>query len=357
VDFTLSSEDLLLRDTARAYLSRELPIDRLAALADSEAGWDPGSWPRLVELGWLDRELDTVAQAVLADAAGYALYPGPWWSSVALAGEAYAAAGAVPPGPATLAWAEPGVVDLRDAATRAACRAERVAGGYRLTGVKEAVPDAGEVRVAVVVADAGDGPGLFALDLTEHPDAVAPMSTVDTIRRLARLPLSGQSAQLLVPPDKAAEVLHATWRRSLALLSAEAVGVAQRALDLAVVYARERSQFGRAIGGFQAVAHRLADVYTAVELARSLALRAAWCVEHDAGPVVDEAVLVATVASRAAALRATESAIQVFGGIGFTWEHPAHRWYRRALWIDGFQGHPGHHRARLAELLLDPNPA
>ncbi|HKT00945.1 MAG TPA: acyl-CoA dehydrogenase family protein, partial [Rugosimonospora sp.] len=125
-----------------------------------------------------------------------------------------------------------------------------------------------------------------------------------------------------------------------------------RLLDTAVGHARARTQFGRPIGAFQAVAHPLAEVYAQTELARSLVLRAAWCVAA-ADPAVDEAVAVATVASREAAVRAGEVAIQVLGGTGFTWAHPAHRWYRRALATEAFDGYPRCHRARIAGLLLD----
>ncbi|MES1248883.1 MAG: acyl-CoA dehydrogenase family protein [Actinomycetota bacterium] len=139
--------------------------------------------------------------------------------------------------------------------------------------------------------------------------------------------------------------------RSRAALAAEAVGIAQRALDLGVEHARTRIQFGKPIGTYQAVSHQLADIYTDVELARSLAYWAAWSVAED-----DEQAAVAAAAAKAfaseAAVRACERSIQVHGGIGFTWEHPLHRYYKRALWLHGFPTTPAQLRGEVADAIL-----
>jgi Acyl-CoA dehydrogenase, C-terminal domain len=138
----------------------------------------------------------------------------------------------------------------------------------------------------------------------------------------------------------------------LASLALEAVGIAQKALDLGVAYAKEREQFGRKIGVYQAVSHQLADTYVETELARSLAYWAAWCVAED-----DEQKDVAIAAAKAyasdAAVAACERSIQVHGGIGFTWEHVLHEYYKRALWIQAFGGYPRTQRAKVAAYLLD----
>jgi alkylation response protein AidB-like acyl-CoA dehydrogenase len=138
----------------------------------------------------------------------------------------------------------------------------------------------------------------------------------------------------------------------LAALSLEAVGIAQKALELAVEHARTREQFGRKIGVYQAVSHRLADTYVETELARSLAYWAAWCIAED-----DEQAPVAVAAAKAycadVAVAACERSIQVHGGMGFTWEHVLHRYYKRALWIQAFGGYARVHRARVASHLLD----
>ena len=138
----------------------------------------------------------------------------------------------------------------------------------------------------------------------------------------------------------------------LAALSLEAVGIAQKALDLAVDYAKTREQFGRPIGVYQAVSHALADTYVEIELARSLAYWAAWCVaESDAQ--TELAVAAAMAYCGDAAVAACERSIQVHGGIGFTWEHVLHHYYKRALWIQAYGGYARVHRAAIAATLLD----
>jgi alkylation response protein AidB-like acyl-CoA dehydrogenase len=138
----------------------------------------------------------------------------------------------------------------------------------------------------------------------------------------------------------------------LAALALEASGIAQRALELAVEHAKTREQFGRRIGVYQAVSHPLANTYVEAELARSLAYWAAWCVAER-----DEQTAIAVAAAKSyagdAAVAACERAIQVLGGIGFTWEHPLHTYYKRALWIQAHGGYPREQRATIAAWLLD----
>jgi alkylation response protein AidB-like acyl-CoA dehydrogenase len=139
--------------------------------------------------------------------------------------------------------------------------------------------------------------------------------------------------------------------RFRAAAAAEALGVAQRALDLGVEHAKTRTQFGKPIGTYQAVSHPLAQTYTDVELSRSLVYWAAWCVAEE-----DERAAIAAAAAKAfateAAVVACERSIQVHGGIGFTWEHPLHRFYKRALWLEGFGARPAELRLEVANLLL-----
>jgi alkylation response protein AidB-like acyl-CoA dehydrogenase len=139
--------------------------------------------------------------------------------------------------------------------------------------------------------------------------------------------------------------------RFRAAAAAEALGVAQRALDLGVLHAKTRHQFGKPIGTYQAVSHQLADTYTDIELGRSLVYWAAWCVAEE-----DEQACVAAAAAKAfateAAVRACERSIQVHGGTGFTWEHPLHRFYKRALWLEGFGARPAQLRTEVADAIL-----
>jgi alkylation response protein AidB-like acyl-CoA dehydrogenase len=148
------------------------------------------------------------------------------------------------------------------------------------------------------------------------------------------------------------DALAGVHRRALALLGCESVGVAQRALDLVAAYTKERQQFGRVIGTYQGVSHRVANTFVTLQLARSLAYWAAWAVSEDDAQA-DLAVAAAKVAAGEGAVFACEQAIQAHGGIGFTWEHVLHRYYKRAQWNDSFDGTGRAHRAAIATELLD----
>ena len=141
--------------------------------------------------------------------------------------------------------------------------------------------------------------------------------------------------------------------RLLAALAAEAVGVAQKALELGVAYVSDREQFGKKIGTYQAVSHPLADTYVETELARSLAYWAAWCVAEEDERTAGRRRVREERSGAETAVAACERAIQVHGGIGFTWEHVLHRYYKRAQWIDAFGGHAARQREVVAAALLD----
>jgi alkylation response protein AidB-like acyl-CoA dehydrogenase len=169
------------------------------------------------------------------------------------------------------------------------------------------------------------------------------LTTVDETLGLGRLSRNGD------------EPAQGEWtdvrRRLLAALALEAVGIGSKATELALAYVSEREQFGKKIGSYQAISHSLVDGYVAVELARSLAYWAAWCVaENDAQ--VDLAVAAAKSQAGEAAVLACEKSIQAHGGIGFTWEHPLHRYYKRALWLEGALGYGREHRAEVAASIL-----
>jgi len=170
-----------------------------------------------------------------------------------------------------------------------------------------------------------------------------PVATVDETLGLGRLSRNGV--------EQAAGDWENVRRRLLAALALEAVGIGSHAVGLAVAYVGSREQFGKKIGTYQAISHSLVDAYVAVELARSLAYWAAWCVAED-----DEQVDLATASAKSqaaeAAVLACERSIQAHGGIGFTWEHPLHRYYKRALWLEGALGYGREHRAEVAASLL-----
>ena len=184
-------------------------------------------------------------------------------------------------------------------------------------------------------------------DMKAEPAQGETVATVDETLGLGRLSPNG------------AEVAQGEWadvrRRLLAALALEAVGIGSKANELALAYVSEREQFGKKIGTYQAISHSLVDGYVAVELSRSLAYWAAWCVaEND--EQVDLAVAAAKSQAAEAAVLACEKSIQAHGGIGFTWEHPLHRYYKRALWLEGALGYGREHRAS-AEIALGRIPA
>jgi len=394
MDFAFSAEQQMLRAAARDYLTDRYPFERVVEVADGELGSDPAAWPQLVGLGWVGLSvpeghggagMSFLDEVVLFEEAGRALLPAPYFATVGLALPALAAAAPAGGGTdtllagvlagertATLAWAEAdGPVALVDVEA-VSVTASRTPDGWALTGTKRFVPDLAAVSDVIVVARAEDGVGLWRVDLRTGTEGgatvgaevgaavgaevgaavVVPHSTMDRTRRLGDLVLAATPATLLVSPGQAKPVLDQVRLRALAALAGEAVGVAERCLEIAAEYTKTRQQFGRVIGTYQGVSHRIADIFVALQLARSLAYWAAWAVSVGAA----EAPLACAAAKSAAgeaAVFAAENAIQAMGGIGFTWDHPLHRYYKRALGIDAFEGYGREHRADIAAALLD----
>lgn len=342
MNFAFSDEQEQLRGAARAFLAERYDDAALAEVADSESGVDEGAWVRLAEMGWLDGELTFLDRAVLFEETGYRPLPAPYFSTAALAAPVLdgelakkVASGALR---ATLAWAEPGapqgLLDLEGLSARAS--------DGRLTGRKVLVPDGHAVDLFVVTTP--DGP--YAVQAA-HAEII-PRTSIDGTRRPAEVRFDRAPARALGTP----ETLAALRDHARAAAALEAVGVARRALDLLADYARTRRQFGKPIGVYQAVSHKAADIYVRLQEARSLAYWAAWCV--DSGDAQRELACPAAKAHAAeTAVFACEQAIQGHGGIGFTWEHVLHRYYKRAQWLAAFDGPPRDHRAELAAALLD----
>ena len=359
MDFSFSPEQGQLRAQARSFLEKRYPLARLAEIASSADGWDRASWPELARLGWTGASipeaqggagLSFVEEAIVFEELGRALYSGPYFSTVALALPALACA------PDLLARVASGALTatLASAAAHASGTVEARRSGDRwlLRGEADLVPDAGWVDALVVQARGPDGIGLYLAERHDARPLVRVLDTVDGTRRLGRVTFKDDDARLLAAPPAAAKIIACTRRRALAALALEAVGVASRALALGVEHAKSREQFGRPIGAYQAVSHKLADTYVETELARSLAYWAAWCIAEDDGQAELAASAAKTYAAEAA-VAACERAIQVHGGMGFTWDHPLHRYYKRALWIESFDRSGAAHRADIARAILD----
>ncbi|MGH2697790.1 MAG: acyl-CoA dehydrogenase family protein [Actinomycetota bacterium] len=364
MDFSFTEEQEMLRAQVRSFLESEFTPERVAELAESKEGWDEATWTTMAELGWtglsVAGELGGAAmsfleEAVLFEELGYGLYPGPYFASIAMALPALQGAPellrslAEGGARATLACAEPDGARSIEDTDRLTTSAEPNGERWTVTGIKEPVADLALVSHVVVSATTDAGAGLWLVE--PQPPAVTPLETVDSTRRMGRLGLEAHPAKLLVEPGNAGAVLGHIRARVDAALALEAVGVAQRVLELARDYASERKQFGKAIGSYQAVSHQLADTYMSIELARSLAYWAAWSVAESEG-TADRAAAAARALASEAAVAACERSIQVHGGIGFTWEHVLHRYYKRALGIAVFNGTPAKRRAAVAASLL-----
>jgi alkylation response protein AidB-like acyl-CoA dehydrogenase len=305
MDFTFTPEQDALREQARDFLAAN-PEPTWAELA--ELGWTGVSIPE--ENGGAG--LTFVEEAVLFEELGRALYPGPYFSTVALA--------------------LPALPDELRAEVAAGQTSWTLALGPLVTDLDTAD------RIAIVGGD-----GIYELEGAEREV----LTTTDATRPLGVV-RGGDPALRLADSS----VLPEINSRALAALAIETCGVARRALELAIEYAATREQFGRRIGVYQAVSHPLADAYTQLELARSLALWAAWCVAtHD--PQVAIASAAAKAHAADAAVTTCETAIQVLGGIGFTWEHMLHRLYKRALGIQSFAASGTRLRAEIAAELLN----
>jgi alkylation response protein AidB-like acyl-CoA dehydrogenase len=314
MNFDLSEDQHTIKRTAREFLAARFKPEEVRRLAlEDEQGWTDAQWAEMVELGWpelADPEdgLGTVELAVVAEELGYALAPTPLQST----------------------WAA-GLL-LGAGGRRLEGRRGTVA-SFEQDGAWLAVPDAGTAGVLVL----GDG------SVTEAFEA-EPAAGIDPTRRLftvrvseAGEPLSGDLAR--------------AWDQIAVMSAAESVGVAQRAMQMAVEYAKERKQFGRAIGTYQAVSHPCAQMLLEVEGARSAVYWAAWALDHEPETAALAAACAKAYASDAGR-RVTRSALQVHGGIGFTWEHDLHFLLKRAEANANAWGDARSMRERVAALTL-----
>ena len=229
-------------------------------------------------------------------------------------------------------------------------------GQSRLTGVISGVADALPASVLLVPAD-GVPSGLYAVDASAPGLTITPVVSLDQTRPLADLTLDGVPARPLASGPDADRAVVTALAAGAAMLAAEQLGVAERCLEMTVAYLKERYQFARPIGSFQALKHRAADLWVAISQARAASRYAAACLA-DGDPDTPVAVALAKAACGDAATLAAQECVQLHGGIGFTWEHPAHLYLKRATSASIAFGTPDWHRAGLARLAaLPPAPA
>ncbi|WP_406448179.1 acyl-CoA dehydrogenase family protein [Streptomyces sp. NBC_00876] len=347
----LTEEQEELRSAVRSLLLRHQPKDAWGPLTEQIGGAGLAVPEGYGGAGGGARDVH-----VLMEELGRSLSPLPCLGSAVLTAGALLASGdkeacgRLLPGLAegtsvgALAWAEQGSWD------GAAIRAEAVGrpgGGWRVSGTKEHVLDWPGIGILLVAARTAGGVSLFEVAPEGAGVRREPVVTMDGTRSQARWVLDGAEGRLVGEDGDGGRVLEHVRDLACAALAAEQVGAAGRCLELTVEYARDRVQFGRPIGSFQAVKHRLADAYVLVESARSVALGAAFAADEDPGALPRAAAVAKSVCSEAFSAVAGEM-IQLHGGIGITWEHDAHRYFKRAHGAGELFGPPAHHRARLA---------
>ena len=374
MDFAFSPEQEELRRTVRQFLDKTSPETEVRRLMATERGYDTDTWHRMAdELGLLGlaipeahggagagfTELGIVAQEM-----GRALFCGPFLGTAVLAVAALLASAddaaqrrwlpAIAAGELIATVAIPGTLPGGGAPGAAvagpAVAAREAADGWILDGTAGFVLDGHVADLVLVPAATGEGISLFAVWGPAPGLARTLLPAFDATRKYARLHFATTPATLIGPVRVAAPALARVYDLGCVALACEQVGVAERALDMARDYALLRTQFGRPIGSFQAIKHKLADVLLEVEAARSAAWFGLWAA--DARP--DQLPVVASIAQAtcsAAAYQATAENMQVHGGIGYTWEHPAHLYFRRATTSRMWLGDPAGHYERLLSQL------
>ncbi|HTY18074.1 MAG TPA: acyl-CoA dehydrogenase [Myxococcota bacterium] len=371
MDARLSEEQELLRASARDFLARECPMSFVREQIEEPRRLPDALWKRMAELGWLGlcvpeahggAGLGLLELAVLLEETGRALLPGPLLSTVALAGAAIELSadedqrrrhfGAIARGDerAALAWIEE---PERWDAGGVHLAARRAGGGLRLSGSKRFVLDAQDADWLVVAARLESGePALLLVDARARGLAVAPTALLDATRRAATVRLD----DVAVPADalvaRGEDACRRVADRAKVALCAEMLGGAQRVLEMSVAFASTREQFGRPIGSFQAIQHRLADMLLAIEGARSATWYAAWAVDAEE-PGAHAAACTAKALASDAYVRVTGDGIQIHGGLGFTWEQDLHLYYRRAKVSERLFGDAGWNRELLARARID----
>ncbi|MHB8669407.1 MAG: acyl-CoA dehydrogenase family protein [Acidimicrobiales bacterium] len=367
MNFAFSEEQEELRRTVRSFLEDKSPSAEVRRLMETTEGYDPAVWRQMAEqLGLQGLAIPEehggsgygyVELVVVLEEMGRALLCAPYFATVALAANTVLQSGddaakkELLPGIAsgetiaTLAFTEDNGRWDADGITMAATRS---GDGWSLDGHKMFVIDGHVADLVLVAARTPAGISLFRVPGDAAGLTRTPLSTMDQTRKQARLEFSGVPAKLLGAEGKGWEVLSRVLDLVAVALAAEQVGGAQKCLEMSVEYAKVRVQFGRPIGSFQAIKHKCADMLLEVESAKSAAYYAGWA----AAELNDELPVVASLAKSycsEAYFHAAAENIQIHGGIGFTWEHDAHLYFKRAKSSELLFGDPTYHRELLAQ--------
>ena len=378
MEFGFTEEQEMIRSQAAEFLKTEYPIALVRELMENEHGYNQDLWEKMTAMGWLGlifpeeyggTGLTFVELTVLLEEMGRALVPGTFFSAVLLAGLTLLEAASEEQKKcwltslaegrlkATLALTEPN--GSWKAAGVSTVTAERGDGEYIISGTKLFVPDAQVSDLIICAARTGassvleEGISLFAMDRNSDGLKITPLKTMDQTRRVYEVSLE----RVRVPANRVLGGLGRAWpviervlNRATIGICAEMVGGAQKMLDMCVDYAKQRIQFGRPIGSFQAIQHKCADMLLLIESARSAVYAAAWAASKDG----QDTALLASVAKAytSDAYRfVTGEGIQIHGGMGFTWEHDAHLYFKRAKADEFNFGDANYHRARVAQFI------
>lgn len=340
MNFEFSDEQQALRDEARKFLARQCPLEEVHRILNSGEHLSQPVWDAIVDMGWTGTALPPeyggfgmgyLELCVLSEELGRASAPVPFSSAVYLAAECLLLAGTE----AQKAEWLPKLVDGKAIGTLATVNdtgngqhATTVANG-KLSGTKIVVPDAQVADYAIVSAQDGDDPSLYIVQLAGDGVSRTTQSTIDPTRSYSRIDFDDAAAEPLGDTGEAHAILDAVYDRAAILFAFEQLGGAQAALDMSCRFACERFAFGRPIGSFQGIKHRLAEMYVMLELARSNCYHGAYALSSGA-----EDLPIAAAAARVAASRSfyecARENTHVHGGMGFSWDGDCHLYYRRA---------------------------
>lgn len=386
MNFAFTEEQDQLRSFVRDFLADKSPESAVREQMDTERGYDPDVWEQMADQMGLQglavpevyggQGFSFVEQVIVLEEMGRALLCAPYFSSVVLAANALLVSddeearrthlpdiasgrrrGALAFTEESGRWDETGIAMAASGPGSAGSAGSAGSGSgsngagsgsWRLDGTKMYVLDGHTADLLVVAARTGSGVSLFLVEADAAGLTRTPLSTMDQTRKQAKLTFDGVEAALLGAEGEGWPVLEKVLDLAAVALAAEQVGGAQMCLDMAVEYAKVRVQFGRPIGSFQAIKHKCADMLLQVESAKSAAYYAGWC----AAEMNDELPQVASMAKSycsEAYFHAAAENIQIHGGIGFTWEHPAHLYFKRAKSSELLFGDPTYHRELLAQ--------
>ncbi|HVY83860.1 MAG TPA: acyl-CoA dehydrogenase family protein [Caulobacterales bacterium] len=371
MNFDFSDEQKALKDEARKFLSEKCGPKVVRAVLDSpERGYDPDLWRAVAELGWLGAAvpeefggsgLGRLELCVLAEEVGRAVAPLPFSSSLYFFAEALMLAGSEAQKQTLLPGVASGAVIgcLATSEGPGALNAKKIEArfdGAVLNGAKIPVTDGGIATHAVVLAREAAGLSLVLVALDQPGVTRETLKTLDPTRGHAKLSFANAKAERLGAAGQGWELTEAVLDRAAVLLAFEQVGGSQACLEMATDFAKNRYAFSRPIGSFQAIKHKLADMYVAIEVARSNAYYGAWALSTEAAELPFAAAAARAAASDAYYYCAKEN-VQTHGGMGFTWEVDCHLFYRRAKLLAVQAGAPAVWKEKLVQRLEARNAA